>query len=314
MFPNWVLCHQQRISELNFFLILQPTCGRRFSLRGAARWSSHSKMLLEIPCLIHTLVNLDSVRHTQIMPNSLVPHGNIWLLEVFILLPLEWQRSVQTPVCSSQNRVWCLCLQRECKSVSLGIDMNCSLTSACLWAAGNQGFVVLRGAWVWVPTLAQNSLFSSLPKRWLSLTAGQNDRRAESRAVETCILGLGISCWNTSSSKTRAGLAQERCWTLWVPHGHPWKAEFLWECGRDRWSGGRWRPRTPSAAPGPGSASPVLLPRTSRGMDGSGNLILQQQAVHQSDTRPLLRALPKLWGGCLQCCWHGQTSTAGFRG
>lgn len=39
-----------------------------FFSRGAAQWSSHSKMLWEIPWLIHTLVNL---------------------LEVFILLGLE---------------------------------------------------------------------------------------------------------------------------------------------------------------------------------------------------------------------------------
>lgn len=155
MFPNWVLCHWQRIWELNFFLIPEPTCGRRFVWRGTERWPPHCKVPLEIPFLSHTLVNLDSVCHTWIMPNSLEPDGNIWLLEVFLYSLGFWV----TETCTNnilfflEQCVVPLSAKREYVYTRNRHDLE--LMSLCIWVAGKWRVIVLS------PDLGTIHTFSS---------------------------------------------------------------------------------------------------------------------------------------------------------
>lgn len=114
-------------------------------------------MLLEIPWLIHTLVNLDCVCHTQIMPNSLVPHGNIWLLEVFFVLGLEWQICTNSSLFSEQ---WCdafVCRERVWTRNTHELECYIRVFGSCRETGihGLKGFMLLS------PALGTNHTFIS---------------------------------------------------------------------------------------------------------------------------------------------------------
>lgn len=153
MFPNWVLCHWQRIWELDFFLIPKRTCGRRFVWRGTEKWPPHCKVLLEIPFLSHTLVNLDC--YTWIMPNSLEPDGNIWLLEVFLYSLGFWMTETCTnnTSCFVEQCVVPLSAEREYVYTRNRHDLE--LMSLCMWVVGKWGVIVLS------PDLGTIHAFSS---------------------------------------------------------------------------------------------------------------------------------------------------------
>lgn len=192
-------------------------------------------------------------------------------------------------------------------SPSLGTGMNWSLFVSCR----EPGVRGLEGCMGLSPDLGTKHTFLissqevTQPRRWSEWPQG----------LESWGRDLRFGAWHQllRHGGCQQQQNQDRLGSGAVLHlvGAPWpplecriplgSAEWPWPI--------RWRqvaPENTECRTRPGSVCPGRLPR-------DGWLREFNPTVHQSDTHPLLRAPPKLWGGCLQCCWHGKTSTAGFR-